>query len=198
MSYYVSLMCQEDIYQVAEIDREAFPTMMPPTDFQRELGSPLAHYIVAYDGERELASSRLSGDKTAPPERNIVGFAGFWVMAGEAQIVNIAVRQSYRRQGIGELLLISLIDLAMEINAHLITLEVRVSNTAAQSLYTKYGFALKGLRRGYYSDNKEDAVVMTAENIGSAPFRKRLNQLKQAHSRRWGVALYQIARKLPA
>jgi ribosomal-protein-alanine N-acetyltransferase len=190
-------MCQEDISQVAEIDREAFPTMMPPTDYQRELGSPLACYIVACDGEGELAGDHLSGGKTASPERNIVGFAGFWVMAGEAHIVNIAVRQSYHRRGIGELLLIFLIDLAIEINAHLITLEVRASNTAAQSLYTKYGFALKGLRRGYYSDNKEDAVTMTAEDIGSTPFQRRQNRLKQAHSRRWGVALYQVARQLP-
>ncbi|MEE9583761.1 MAG: ribosomal protein S18-alanine N-acetyltransferase [Dehalococcoidales bacterium] len=187
MPYYVSLMHQQDIARVAEIDREAFPTMVLPADYQRELHSPLAHYVVAYDGERELAGGRLSGDKTAVPERDIVGFAGFWVMAGEAQIVNIAVRQSCRRRGIGELLLIALIDLAMEIDAHLLTLEVRASNTAAQSLYHKYGFALKGLRRGYYSDDKEDAVIMIAENIASAPFQRRLNQLKQVHSRRWGV-----------
>lgn len=197
MSYYVSLMQQEDIAQVAGIDREAFPAMVPPTDYQRELGSPLAHYVIAYDGDSESAGGRLSGDKTALPERNIVGFAGFWVIAGEAQIVNIAVRQSCRRRGIGELLLISLIDLAVEIDTHLLTLEVRASNTAAQGLYHKYGFALKGLHRGYYSDDREDAVIMTAENIGAAPFQGRLNQLKQAHCRRWGSALYQIAHQLP-
>jgi ribosomal-protein-alanine N-acetyltransferase len=131
-----------------------------------------------------------------PPlgKQYIVGFAGFWIIAGEAHITNIAVRELYRRQGIGELLLISIIDLAIELNAQLITLEVRASNTAAQSLYYKYGFIQVGLRRGYYADNKEDGTLMSVENITSASFQAHLQQLKQAHSRKWGIALYQIAR----
>jgi len=84
--------------------------------------------------------------------------------------------------------------MAMELNAHTITLEVRASNTAAQSLYQKYGFTQVGLRRGYYSDNKEDGVLMSTENITSAQFQAYLNRLKQAHSKRWGIALYQVAR----
>lgn len=213
MSYCVRLMCWEDITQVTEIDREAFPTMVPPTNYQRELKSPIAHYIVAYDDARTineaeaetawkeanqslgLISRLLFRNKVAPPSRQYVaGFAGLWIMAGEAHIINIAVRQSYRRKGLGELLLISLIDLAGELNSFLITLEVRASNTAAQSLYHKYGFSQTGLRRGYYSDDKEDAVIMTVENIDSASFRERLNRLKQAHSQKWGIALYQISR----
>ncbi|NIQ75513.1 MAG: hypothetical protein GWN80_08435, partial [Gammaproteobacteria bacterium] len=70
----------------------------------------------------------------------------------------------------------------------------RASNAAALSLYGKYGFTQVGLRRGYYTDDREDAVLMTAENITSASFQARLQQLKQAHSKKWGVALYQIAR----
>jgi len=133
-------------------------------------------------------------EEAAPGRPYIAGFAGFWIMAGEAHIVNLAVRQPYRRQGIGELLLISLIGLAIEMNAHLITLEVRASNTAAQGLYGKYSFTVKGLRRGYYSDDREDAVIMTVEDVDSASFQACLNQLKKAHSRKWGLALYQIAR----
>jgi ribosomal-protein-alanine N-acetyltransferase len=114
------------------------------------------------------------------------------MMADEAHIVNIAVMHSYRRQGIGELLLIHLIDLAMEKNVSIITLEVRASNTIAQSLYLKYGFAIKGVRRGYYSDDKEDAVIMTAEDIKSALFQTNLNKLRKDYSRRWGIAPYQI------
>jgi len=82
----------------------------------------------------------------------------------------------------------------MEMKAHLITLEVRASNTAAQELYLKYGFTVKGIRRGYYSNDREDAVIMTLEDVDSVLLREQLNQLKQAHSRKWGIALHKIAR----
>ncbi len=219
LSYYVRLAYKEDIAQVTEIDREAFPTLWPPVDYEHELQSWLAHYIVAYDdsemGEEaevtvapEKSLSRLTSrvrqlfndehffsSELPPPGRQyIIGFAGFWIMADEAHITNIAVRKIHRRRGIGELLLISIIDLATELNARNLTLEVRASNTAAQSLYYKYGFSQVGLRRGYYTDNKEDAVLMSAENITSASFQSRLNQLKKAHSQKWGIALYQVVR----
>ncbi len=206
MPHCVRLMRQEDISQVAAIDREVFPTMLPQTNYQRELKSPLAHYVVACDDEKMIDEAGVASRGTkwsfrflfrkkvaSSSEQYVAGFAGFWIMAGEAHIINFAVRQSYRRKGIGELLLISLIDLARELNSLLITLEVRASNTAALSLYRKYGFAETGLRRGYYSDDKEDAVIMTVENIGSASFQERLNHLKQAHSQKWGAALYQIS-----
>ena len=195
-------MRQEDISQVAAIDREAFPTMLPPTNYQRELKSPLAHYIVAYDDEKMVDEAEAAWEKTkwsfrflfrnkvaSSSKQYVAGFAGFWIVAGEAHIVNFAVRQSYRRKGIGELLLISLIDLAGELKSLLITLEVRASNTAALRLYRKYGFSRTGLRHGYYSDDKEDGVIMTVKNIDSASFQECLNHLKQTHSRKWGVAL---------
>ena len=189
MSYCVRPIRWEDIAQVTEIDLEAFPTMLPPTNYERELKNKLAHYIVAYDDHRAVGEPD-AGD-VLPDRQYIVGLAGFWIIVGEAHIINIAVRQPYSRQGIGGLLLISLIDLAIEKDAHLITLEVRASNSAAQSLYYKYGFTIKGIRRGYYSDNREDAITMTVEEIYSASFQERLNLLKQAHSKKWGIALYQ-------
>ena len=212
-------MSKEDIARVTEIDREAFPTPWPPSNYQHELQNRLAHYIVACDegktvaepevkdspekGFPRLASrvrqllnhNRFFSNELPPPGKEyIVGFAGLWIMADEAHITNIAVRELYRRQGIGELLLISTIDLATELNARIITLEVRASNTAALGLYYKYGFTQAGLRRGYYTDNKEDAVLMSTENIASTSFQAHLQRLKQAHSRKWGIALYQIAR----
>ena len=215
----VRLMRKEDIAQVTEIDHEAFPTLWSPVNYQHELQNRLAHYIVAYDEEetvgepevkaatgkhrsgllskvRQLFNHNRFFAPEVPPlgKQYIVGFAGFWIIAGEAHITNIAVRELYRRQGIGELLLISIIDLAIELNARFITLEVRASNTAAQSLYYKYGFTQVGLRRGYYTDNREDGTLMSAENITSASFQAHLRQLKQAHSRKWGIAFYQIAR----
>jgi ribosomal-protein-alanine N-acetyltransferase len=120
-------------------------------------------------------------------------------MAGEAHITNIAVREKHQRQGIGELLLISLIDLALELGAHLVTLEVRASNTAAQRLYAKYGFVQVGLRRGYYTDNREDGVLMTLEDVASTPVQANFQRLRQAHARRWGITTTRIAlQDLPA
>jgi ribosomal-protein-alanine N-acetyltransferase len=212
-------MRKEDIVQVTEIDREAFPTLWSPVNYQHELRNRLAHYIVAYDEEetvgepevkaatekhrsgllskvRQLFNHNRFFTPEVPPsgKQYIVGFAGFWIMAGEAHITNIAVRERYHRHGIGELLLISIIDLATELNARFVTLEVRSSNIAAQNLYYKYGFTQVGLRRGYYTDNKENAVLMSVEDIASASFQANLQRLKQSHSRKWGIDFYQIAR----
>ncbi len=216
MSYSVRQMCVADIAQVDEIDREAFPTLWPPANYKHELQNRLAHYIVAYDEEKtiegpevkappEKGLSRLmykvrqlfaprSSRNDLPPsgEKYIIGFCGFWIMADEAHITNIAVRESYQRQGIGELLLIAAIDLAARLSSRLLTLEVRVSNATAQSLYYKCGFTRTGLRQGYYTDNREDAVLMSAENINSAPFQAHLKRLKQAHSKKWGRARYEL------
>ena len=219
MPYYVRRMRSEDIAQVTGIDREAFPSMWPPANYRHELNNRLARYIVAGEEgktveEPEVKATpekgfsgltsrvwrlfnhdRFFGNEVpASGKEYVVGFAGFWFVADEAHITSIAVREEYHRQGIGELLLISVMDLAAELNANIITLEVRASNAAALSLYSKYGFIQVGLRRGYYTDDREDAVLMTAENITSASFQARLQQLKQAHTRKWGVALYQIAR----
>lgn len=204
-------MGQGDIPQVNEIDREVFPAMWPPPNYRRELENRLAHYIVAGDD-----TPKKGGRKSAPPKgfpgllswlgrlfnrevpstrEYIFGFAGFWIMAGEVHITNIAVRQKHRRQGIGELLLISLINLATKLDAHLITLEVRASNTTAQALYSKYGFAKAGVRRGYYTDNREDGVLMTLEAITSAPVRADLQRLKKAHLKRRGIAAYRADRR---
>jgi ribosomal-protein-alanine N-acetyltransferase len=208
------LMCKEDLPQVTEIDREVFPTLWPPANYQRELKNQLAYYIVACDDEKEdfkpepkanpqkgsfgliarlrqlFNHNRFLGNEPQPLARGyILGFAGFWMMAGEAHITNIAVREQHQRQGIGELLLISLIDLARELGARLMTLEVRASNTAAQSLYGKYGFIQVGVRRGYYTDNREDGVLMSIEDITSAPVQADLQRLRQAHAQRWGITI---------
>jgi len=183
LSYYVRMMHEEDIARVTEIDRESFPSQWPPVNYERELNSWLSHCIVACEDRDEL-----------PPGREyIIGLADFWMMADEAHVTNLAVQNIHRRRGIGELLLISMIDMATELNACHLTLEVRASNTAAQSLYGKYGFARVGLRRGYYTHNKEDAVLMTTEGISSTSFQSRLNQLRKAHSRKWCIDLYQVA-----
>ena len=105
----------------------------------------MAKYIIAKDLE----------------SNSIVGFVGAWIVVGEADITNIAVHPNYRNLGIGSKLLSSLIVLCEDLNCSLINLEVRVSNTSAQNLYKKFSFIENGLRKGYYEDNKEDALLMT-------------------------------------
>lgn len=216
MTLSVRAMELEDIPQVSEIEREAFPPPWPATNFRRELmTSSLTHYLVAYeelsDNERldtELEDAdcnvRSSGSKLGilgtsirrlfrgeaareAPTQLILGFAGIWFMADEAHLANIAVREAYRQQGVGELLLISIIKLAIERGARFITLEVRSTNKAAQALYKKYGFVEAGTRRGYYTDNREDAVLMTADGITSFPFEENFLRLSQACAEKWGV-----------
>ena len=211
LAFNVRLMRKEDLSQVSEIDREAFPTLWPPANYQRELDNRLAYYIVACDEEERVEPPEpkatpqkgfsglttklkqlfnhdrfLGNEPPAWGRQYIFGFAGFWIMAGEVHITNIAVREQQRRQGIGELLLISLIDLAIELGAQLITLEVRTSNIAAQNLYNKYGFTQVGIRHSYYTDNREDGILMSTESITSATFQAHLQQLRETLARKWG------------
>jgi ribosomal-protein-alanine N-acetyltransferase len=84
-------------------------------------------------------------------------------VSGEGDITNVAVLPEYRRLGIGSILIEAVIKKAAELELSLLTLEVRRSNTVAQSLYSKYGFEVIGERKRYYSDNREDALIMTKE-----------------------------------
>ena len=214
MPDYVRLMRHEDIDQVFEIDREAFPTEWPPPNFKRELENRLATYIVACNAaelteeskdiplqsglmkllskvSRLFIPGRLPDSKwSAKGGEYITGFAGFWVMADETHITTIATRQTSRRQGIGELLLQSIIDMAAQRETRIITLEVRASNTVAQKLYTKYGFTQVGLRRGYYVDNREDAIIMSTDHITSPSFKAQLKEIKEAYTTKWGPDRY--------
>lgn len=221
MSYIVRQMQESDILQAIEIDREAFPSQWPrPTysTFKQELRNRLAYYIVVAKprGNGPCTSSTLKGGlwqrlrrlgqasyidrfrrEVEPTASYIVGIAGFWVMVDEAHITTIAVRKDYRRQGIGERLLISIIDMAAQMNAKVVTLEVRVSNAPAQALYEKYGFQRIGLRRAYYSDNGEDALLMTTDSINSEVFQRRFQQLKRDHSLKWGDVFVNEIAALP-
>jgi ribosomal-protein-alanine N-acetyltransferase len=170
-------MCWEDIEQATEIGSEAFPTMLPPTNYQRELKNDLAFYIVACDDQQVIG--KIDKERDLGDSNLIIGIAGFWLMAGEAHIVNIAVRQAYQRRGTGELMLIKLMKLALEKGVNNITLEVRKSNVVAQKLYEIYGFKQKGIRYGYYMDDREDAVIMTTDDISSDVFQARLSRLER-------------------
>ena len=216
MTCRIRAMSKDDISQVAAIDREAFPTMWPPVNFNSELTNRLAHYIVAADGAKPINSTESQTairlvpvrsflglklpfsskakhiENSSLPGEYIVGFVGMWNMVDEAHIINIAVRASHRGKGIGEFLLIASIDMARKLHAHVVTLEVRVSNKIAQNLYSKYGFMETGVRKNYYTDNKEDALIMTTDNIFSPSFINRFQGLKSAHLAKLNNIQYQI------
>jgi ribosomal-protein-alanine N-acetyltransferase len=193
-----------DIPQVAQIERETFPSPWSATNFREELLFNRAGYYLVACGElpqdeRDNASKgkwldrllsraeRLFGRDKGQAGEWIVGYVGLWFMADEAHLTTIAVRKSLRRQGMGELLLISAIEAAMERNAQLMTLEVRPSNEEAQALYRKCGFAHAGVRHDYYYDTGEDALLMSIEGLTSNTFQDKFHMLKQAHAQRWGA-----------
>ena len=155
-------MTMEDIGRVVEIERESFRTPWPTDAYSHELReNRLATYIVA----------RV--------EETLVGYAGMWVILDEAHITTIAVDPIYRGQHIGERLLMGLIDAALDRGARWMTLEVRRTNVTAQALYKKYGFREIGTRKGYYSDNREDAIVMWTGNLRDREVQDRLAALRR-------------------
>ena len=138
----------EDVAAVHEIERISFRTPWPSYAFEQELrGNRLAHYLVARAGDR------------------VVGFAGVWLMVDEAHVTTFGVHPDWRRQGIGRQLLLNLVELARTIGARRMTLEVRASNDVAQALYRTYGFEEVGRRPRYYTDDGEDALVMSTPDL---------------------------------
>lgn len=196
-------MAFEDIDVVQAIERDSFPSAWPQTAYERELRrNRMARYIVLVDEdaspyvplspEPPRLLDRLLGRKRrrkpAPAqEGEIVGFVGVWLMVDEAHIVTIAVRPDRRRERLGELLLCATLDLARTMHASAVTLEVRLSNAAAQNLYQKYGFLKVGRRPRYYSDNHEDALIMTTEPIDSEPWAGRYARLRAEVLGRFGL-----------
>ncbi|MBQ2753794.1 MAG: ribosomal protein S18-alanine N-acetyltransferase [Firmicutes bacterium] len=112
------------------------------------------------DFEKEIKENNMAVYKVALDDGKPVGYAGMWHIVNEGHITNVAVHEDYRRQGIGERLIDALFDVANDREMIGLTLEVRISNMAAQKLYTKKGFRPEGFRKNYYQDTKEDAVIM--------------------------------------
>ena len=156
-------MTLDDIDAVHAIERTSFVVPWPDEAYRNEiLTNRLASYVVARAGD------------------TVVGFAGIWVMVDEAHVTTFAVDPRWRRRGIGERLLLTLLDLSMARRAREATLEVRLSNMPARRLYEKYGFRPVGIRPRYYSDNGEDALIMTTETLDSASMRERIGRLRAA------------------
>lgn len=137
-------MTIDDVKAVHAIELATFPTPWTLDSFYYEMTeNQYAHYLIAEDE---------AGD--------IIGFCGIWLVIDAAQITNVAVVESVRGQGIGEALMLEAMRIAKEATMDVMSLEVRVTNSVAQNLYRKLGFQDGGIRKGYYTDNREDALVM--------------------------------------
>ena len=128
----------------------------------------------------EIETNRLATYLVARIDDQVVAYAGMWLMVDEAHITTFAVDPRWRRQRIGERLLLALFDIALARRAREATLEVRLSNLAARRLYEKYGFRPVGLRPRYYSDDNEDALIMTTERIDEPRMAARIARLRGA------------------
>lgn len=139
---------EKDIKPMAEMDILCFSAPWSEESFKKEImENSLAFYITA----------EING--------RMVGYAGLWCIIDEGHITNIAVHPDFRRRGIGEALVSVLLSHTIQNGVAKHTLEVRASNAPAISLYKKFGFESAGLRKNYYEDNGEDAIIMWRNNI---------------------------------
>ncbi len=180
--------------EIMEIEREAFSLPWPERTYRHELTqNDLAHYYVVYPRSTAFSSAPRSAwqrlrqaTQQRPPAGTVplLGYGGFWLMYDEAHISNLAVRATYRRRALGELLLVVLLDEAQRLGACRATLEVRTSNVAAQALYAKYNFQRVGRRKAYYSDNREDALILTTPEFASPTYQDLINTRRRDLSQR--------------
>lgn len=213
-TFQITPMTLADIPAVMDIERASFPLPWPEQAYRHELlQNANAHFIVA----RALPANQPAIIHAAPPPRprsrgwlqrllgfksmspdaasdmlpgnssTVVGFAGMWMFVDEAHVSTIASHPAWRGRGVGELLLLSLMREAERRAAIFVTLEVRVSNTVAQHLYLKYGFEEAGVRKRYYRDNGEDALIMTVQRFQRPEYKQRLAELEQALRRRLAI-----------
>ena len=211
-------MRAEDIPQVIEIEKEAFTPGWVGTPFRRELNSRYTRFLVAYhpdDAEGDDRDTIVTRQQTGPAdeslwgrmltgvrsvfgmrsdseEDDLAGYVGIWLQGDQAHITEIAVREELRGRGIGELLIIGTLRVAYEQGLTEVTLEARVSNFVAQRLYDKYGFNEAGIRKNYYADNREDAVIMTTDPIHTAAYREKFATLQDNFLARYGEIRIQI------
>ena len=166
----LELMREADVATVQEIEREIFATPWPRNAYYRELASrSSSHYVVL----------RQEGISDAPPPRmaseldpTIIGYGGMWRMYDEAHVTTIGVRRDLHHRGHGRILFAGLIQAAYDMGAKWVTLEVRTSNENAMHMYEDFSFKVIGRRKGYYTDNGEDAIVMWSDSIHSPRFRR--------------------------
>lgn len=144
----ITTMTMDDLDKVMQVEKASFTTPWSRQAFVRELTeNAFAVYVVGRLGTK------------------VVGYAGMWLIINEAHVTNIAVHPDYRRRHFGERLLQELIDRAKRNNCDRMTLEVRTGNLGARAMYRRFGFVEQGIRRRYYTDTGEDAIIMWKDEL---------------------------------
>lgn len=152
-------MTEGDVPAVAVLEQRVYPEPWSEGVFRDELGQPNRTYLTAWDDGR------------------IVGYAGMMVVFEDAHVTTLSVAPEARGDGIGKRLMLELMDAAIEAEAEHLTLEVRLSNDAAQALYRKFGLAPVGVRKDYYLN--EDALIMWASGINEPEYQRRLMGIRE-------------------
>lgn len=138
-----------DVERIAELEKICFRSPWSESAIRGELRNKLAHYQVAVH------------------ENQVIAYAGMWVFLGEAHITNVAVAPEHRQKGLGRALMLHMMKTAQQHKANAMTLEVRESNIAAQTLYFHLGFEKAGVRKAYYSDTGEAAWILWQNDIAA-------------------------------
>jgi ribosomal-protein-alanine N-acetyltransferase len=214
--YRLDVMRQDDVPEVGRLERRCFPNPWPASAYRRELQNPAQNYYVVLRDTRALPTSangtaptrndELDASQRGLPRRSLlpigrtrrpesveahagslVGFAGMWHAFDEAHVTTIGIDPHYRGRGLGELLFLCMVDAAIARGTNWLTLEVRVSNVPAQTLYRKYGFTVHGTRKRYYSDNNEDALIMWSRALNETDVRAQIEHRRQRLAERLGA-----------
>lgn len=149
-----------DLDEVVALEARTYPTPWPRRVFEDELAAPGRRYVKAMSTEGEL-----------------LGYAGLMTIGDESHVTTVVVDADRRGGRVGTRLMLDLIDAALAGGARSLTLEVRASNSAAQSLYRRFGMAPVGVRKGYYVD--EDALIMWVHDVDSDQYARRLDELRE-------------------
>lgn len=192
--FLVRPMTVADLDGVIHIEQRAHPAAWPRDAYRHELEqNEFAHYFVLQTvpaaGNWLRRLRRQGGEEAA-----LLAYGGFWMMVDEAHISTLATDPDWRGQGLGELLLLEMIEASIPLGAVAVTLEVRVSNLAARRLYEKYRMEITGLRPRYYRDNREDAHIMTVTSIRDEAYRAFLAERRAGLAARHQAA---AAERLP-
>ena len=142
---FLTQMNAAHVSQVAELERICFADPWSEKSVASELDNKWALWLVALEGDR------------------VVGYIGSQTSVDETDVMNVAVHPDHRRKGIAEALVVELVEALKKRESHCLTLEVRASNEPAKALYEKLGFAQVGLRKNYYRNPKEDALILRKE-----------------------------------
>lgn len=141
----ITNMSLQHVAQVAELEKLCFSDPWSEKSIVSELKNELSLWLVAVDGDA------------------VAGYVGSQTVLGETDMMNVAVAAAYRRRGIAEQLILALVEELKAAGSHCLTLEVRASNAPAIALYEKLGFSQTGLRKNYYRNPKEDALILRKE-----------------------------------